>query len=78
MFRAHLWEPFVERGMPAAEVARLVGALEELGPLAEAVVDTALRHALQQAAERFVAAEAIRLGVDIPRPGQAPGGAPGP
>ncbi|HEX7276576.1 MAG TPA: MerR family transcriptional regulator [Acidimicrobiales bacterium] len=69
VFRANLWEPFVRRGMPAAEIARLVGALEKLGPLAEAVVETSLRHALQQAAERFVEAEAIRLGVDIPRPG---------
>ena len=72
VFRIHLWEPFVERGMPAAEVTRLIGALEELGPLAEAVVETSLRHALQLSAERFVEAEADRLGVDIPRPGQAP------
>jgi DNA-binding transcriptional MerR regulator len=69
VFRTHLWEPFVERGMPAAEVTRLVGALEKLGPLAERIVDVSLRLALQQAAERFVEAEAIRLGVDIPRPG---------
>lgn len=70
VFRAHVWKPFVTRGMPAAEVGRLVGALEELGPLAEAVVETSLRHALQQSAERFVEAEADRLGIDIPRPGR--------
>jgi DNA-binding transcriptional MerR regulator len=69
VFRSHLWAPFVERGMPEAEIARLVGALEKLGPLAEAVVETSLRHALQESAERFVEAEATRLGVDIPRPG---------
>ncbi len=73
VFRTHLWAPFVERGMPAADVTRLVGALEKLGPLAEAVVETSLRHALQQAAERFVEAEAARLGVDIPRPGHTGG-----
>ena len=71
VFRTHLWEPFVERGMPAAEVTRLIGALEELGPLAEAVVETTFRQALQQAAERFVDAEATRLGVDVPRPGHS-------
>ncbi len=70
VFRTHLWEPFVTQGMPAAEVTRLVGALEQLGPLAEAVVETSLRHALQAAAERFVETEADRLGIDIPRPGQ--------
>lgn len=70
VFCTHLWKPFVAAGMPAAEIGRLVGALEKLGPLAEAVVETSLRHALQQAAERFVEAEAARLGVDIPRPGQ--------
>jgi len=69
VFRAHLWGPFVEQGMPAAEVSPLIGALEKLGPLAEAVVATSLRRALQEAAERFVEAEATRLGVDIPRPG---------
>jgi DNA-binding transcriptional MerR regulator len=71
VFRVHLWEPFVNRGLPAAEVARLVGALEKLGPLAEGVVGMSLRHALQEAAERFIEAEATRLGVAIPRPGPA-------
>jgi DNA-binding transcriptional MerR regulator len=71
VFRAHVWEPFVETGMPAAQVTDLIGSLEKLGPLAEAVVVMALRQALQDVAERFVRSEADRLGVDIPRPGQA-------
>ncbi len=70
VFRAHVWEPFVETGMPAERVTELVGSLEKLGPLAEAVVVMALRQALQDVAERFVHAEAARLGVDIPQPGQ--------
>ena len=73
MFREQLWEPFVRKGMPAAEVHRLIGALERLGPLAEAVVTVTLRHSLQAAAERFVETEAQRLGVDIPRPGRTAG-----
>lgn len=71
VFRSHLWEPFVESGMPAEQVSRLIGALEKLGPLAEAVVVTCLRHSLRDSAERFVEAEAERLHVDIPRPGAA-------
>lgn len=71
VFRVHLWEPFVEDGMSAERTAELVGALEELGPLAEAVVVVALRHALQDLADEFTAAEATRLGVDVPHPGQA-------
>ena len=70
VFRAHVWEPFVETGMPAERVTELVGSLEKLGPLAEAVVVMALRQALQDVAESFVRSEAGRLGVDIPTPGQ--------
>jgi len=68
-FRTHLWEPFVAAGMPEGRVAELVGALEQLGPLAEGVVVMTLRQAIQQLAESFVAAEADRLGIAIPRPG---------
>lgn len=69
VFRRHMWEPFVETGMPAERVTQLVGALEALGPLAEAVVVMSLRHALQELAERFIQSEATRLGLDIPQPG---------
>jgi DNA-binding transcriptional MerR regulator len=71
IFRTHLWEGLVDNGMSAAEVTDLVGALETLGPLAEAVVVMSLRHALQESAEQFIRAEADRLGVDIPQPGQS-------
>lgn len=73
LFRTHLWEPFVDRGMPAEQVQELIGALERLGPLAEAVVVMSLRHALQGQAERFLQAEAARLGIEIPLPGKAAG-----
>jgi DNA-binding transcriptional MerR regulator len=72
VFRAHLWEPFAQNAMPAHQVKPLIDALEKLGPLAEAVVVMCLRHSLQEAAGRFVEAEAERLGVDVPRPGVAP------
>lgn len=71
VFRAHLWQPYVEAGLPPERLADVVGALEQLGPLAERVVVLALRHALQDMAEGFIRAEAERLGIDIPRPGAA-------
>ena len=70
VFRTHLWDPFVEEGMPADRVDLLIRALEKLGPLAEAVAVASLRHSLQRMAEEFVSVEAARLGVEIPRPGQ--------
>lgn len=70
VFRTHMWEPFLGAGMPAERIASMVEALEQLGPLAEDVVVTSLRHSLQEFAEAFIEAEADRLGVDIPRPGQ--------
>jgi DNA-binding transcriptional MerR regulator len=70
VFRAHMWEPFVEAGMPAERVTEMINTLEKLGPLAENVVVMALRHALQEQAETFIRAEAERLGLEIPRPGQ--------
>lgn len=70
VFRTHLWESFVKSGMPADQVRPLIGALEKLGSLAEAVVVMCLRQSLQDAAERFVEEEARRLDLDIPRPGQ--------
>lgn len=70
VFRTHMWEPFAEAGMPGERITEMINALEKLGPLAEGVVVMALRHALQDLAEAFIRAEAERLDVDIPRPGQ--------
>lgn len=70
VFRDSLWEPAVRVGLGADQARRLVGALEELGPLAEAIVLAALRLALQDAAEEFADAEAERLGVEVPRPSE--------
>jgi DNA-binding transcriptional MerR regulator len=69
VFRTHLWQPYVDAGLPPERLVEVVGALEQLGPLAERVVVLALRHALQDMAEAFIRAEAERLGIDIPRPG---------
>ena len=56
-------------GMPAERIPELSRPLEQLGPLAESVVTVALRRSLRQAAEAFLAEQAERLDIDIPRPG---------
>jgi DNA-binding transcriptional MerR regulator len=72
VFRRRMWKPFVKRGMPADQIPPLLETLERLAPLAGQVTTMSLRHSLQAAAESFVRAEARRLGVDIPRPGESP------
>jgi DNA-binding transcriptional MerR regulator len=69
VFLRFFWEQFEADGLPADRLSELVGSLEQLGPLAESVVTVALRHSLQQAAEKFIDEQADRLGIEIPRPG---------
>lgn len=71
LFRRYLWEAFEAEGLPAARIPELAQVLEELGPLAEAVVTVALRHSLRAAAASFVDEQAERLGIELPRPGPA-------
>ena len=72
LFRESFWQPFEAAGMPGDQIAALTGSLEQLGPLAEAVVTMALRRSMQGAAEAFLAEQAERLDLDLPRPGAAP------
>lgn len=76
LFRTHLWAPAVHEVPSAATSAAIIQTLGELGALAEGVVVASLRQALQEQAESFVAAEAERLGIAIPRPGDSPPSAP--
>lgn len=71
LFHRRMWKPFVKRGMPPDQIPPLLETLERLAPLAADVTTMSLRHSLQDAAESFVRAEARRLGVDIPRPGDS-------
>ncbi len=61
LFERHLWQPFLERGLPADEVRRLTEVLQQLSALAEGVVVVALRASLRRAAATFLAAQAERL-----------------
>ena len=61
VFRAHVWQDFEAEGLPAARVDDITTSLEALGPLAEAVVATTLRAALQDAADAFLEDQARAL-----------------
>jgi DNA-binding transcriptional MerR regulator len=72
IFRRYYWDAFEAQGLPADRIVEVTQALEQLGPLAEAVVTVALRHSLQDAAETFLGEQAARLDLDLPRPGTSP------
>jgi hypothetical protein len=72
IFRRYFWDAFEAQGLPADRIADVTQSLEQLGPLAEAVVTVALRHSLQDAAEEFLGDQAARLDLDLPRPGTSP------
>lgn len=71
IFRRYFWSAFEADGLPADRIPEVTRALEQLGPLAEAVVTVALRHSLQAAAEAFLSEQAARLDIDLPRPGSS-------
>jgi DNA-binding transcriptional MerR regulator len=62
LFRRHLWDEVP----PADRVIELSRSLGELGPLALAIVDATLRHALQDAARRFLDEQADVLAAPGP------------
>jgi DNA-binding transcriptional MerR regulator len=64
LFKRHVWQPFVEAGMPADQIGALTDTLRRLTPLAQAVTAAALRLALQDVASAFVAEHARRLDPD--------------
>jgi DNA-binding transcriptional MerR regulator len=54
LFERNLWKPFVERGLPAAEVPELTETLARLGPLAQRIVQGTLQRSLEAKAEQFL------------------------
>jgi len=54
MFRRHVWQPFADEGTPAAKVIEITGSLRQLGPLAQAVLDSSFALALQASGQRFL------------------------
>ena len=64
LFRDHVWQPFVQAGMPPGELARITEVLQRQRPLATQAVAAALAEALQRHTEAVAAAEwstALRL-----------------
>jgi len=61
VFERNLWQPFVDAGMPAGQVSRLTESLEQLSPLAEAIVTATLHQALAAVAARFLDRQAQAL-----------------
>ncbi len=58
LFDTHLWQPFVDEGMPDDRFAELADDLGRLTPLAETITTTLLRRALAAEASRFLAEHA--------------------
>ena len=73
LFVDHVWQPFVEAGMPGGDLARITGVLERMRPLAEQVVTAALAQALQRHSD---AATAAGAGQVWPGAGAPPGAEP--
>ncbi len=57
LFRTHIWQPFVDAGLPPGELPRITAALERQRPLATQAVVAALAEALQRHTDAAAAAE---------------------
>jgi DNA-binding transcriptional MerR regulator len=73
IFRRHIWQAMVDdedgAGVPAPERVDEIGrSLAELGPLALGIVESTLRHAIQDAARRFLDEQAGVLAAPAPAP----------
>lgn len=58
LFERHIWRPFADEGMPPDRLPAVTATLEQLGPLAERVVQSSLQDSLAASAERLLAREA--------------------
>jgi len=67
LFRDHVWQPFVDAGMPVGELARITEVLQRQRPLATQAVVAALADALQRHSDAAAATELARA---APRNGQ--------
>src|SRR3954469_7808536 len=62
VFEAAVWDPFVERGMPDADVAGVTGKLERMRALGAEVVQVAVQRAIAAETDAALDAQAARLG----------------
>lgn len=61
LFERHVWEPFVEAGMPAEGLASVTAALARMRPLAATSVQATLAQAMQRRVAESAATQAQRL-----------------
>lgn len=73
MFRRNVWQQFADEGMPAAKVPEITASLQQLGPLAQAVLENAFGYALQASAQRFLDEQADALAAGARRTDPAAG-----
>lgn len=57
LFRTHVWQPFVDAGMPPDQLPRITEALQRQRPLATQAVVAALAEAMQRHTDAAAAAE---------------------
>ena len=57
LFRDHVWQPYVDAGLPPGELPRITDALQRQRPLATAAVVAALAEAMQRHTDAAAAAE---------------------
>jgi DNA-binding transcriptional MerR regulator len=60
MFRRHIWQQFLDEGMPSERIPEVTDALERLAGLSLQAVEGALRTALRNTATQFMADEVGR------------------
>jgi len=60
LFRDHVWQPFVDAGMPVGDLPRITEVLRRQRPLATQAVVAALAEALQRHSDAAAAAEWAR------------------
>lgn len=73
LFDQHLWQPFVEAGMPEELFAGLSEDLGRLTPLAETITTVLLRRALSAEASRFLADKTKGWTPTSEKPSASPG-----
>jgi len=57
----HLWRPFLDAGMPAADAERVAGVIQRMRPRAQAAADAALAEAMERHSDEVFTATAQRL-----------------
>ena len=66
LFRRHVWQPFVEEGMPPERLPEVTDALRRLRPMASAAVLATLAAAMEEAVASATAEEARRTAEGTP------------